>query len=486
MLPAMPAPPAASTLSTWLDQRLHELRAAHAVAGCVIGYSGGLDSSVLLHALAQAPTARALGLAALHVNHGLHAEADAWQARCASVCAALAVPFTAAHVQVDADGSHGPEGAARLARMQAFADALPERHALALAHHQDDQAETFLLRALRGAGPAGLGAMRPWRQHAAGWLWRPLLDLPRTVIREYANVHGLHWIEDPANADPACARNALRMQVMPHLAAHWPEASAGLARAARLAAEAEALLAEHDHAALVALRDDDAPERLDLHALTALSREQRARVLRRWIAELGLPALPHAQLTRIELEVLPAPADARARVQWADVVVQRWRDGLHAFRLLPRWPADWRTSWDGRSTLQLPDGGRYSLLPAGRQPMVAQAPPPALPIACHLRARRGGERIRLPGRAHQHRLKSLLQTGDVPPWLRECLPVLCADDDGRVLAAGDRWIRAELAEWLVAQHLQLHWQPPAALHHATSCHTTSRHDASGHVAPVPR
>ena len=149
-----------------------------ATAGPVtVGFSGGLDSCVLLHMLATQASIHERGLRALHVHHGLHADADAWALHCRNACEALGVPLQVVRVEVDRGGGYGPEAAARDARRRAFAETLGEDEVLALAHHRDDQAETFLLRALRASGPGGLAAMRPWRLFGNAWLWRPLLDL---------------------------------------------------------------------------------------------------------------------------------------------------------------------------------------------------------------------------------------------------------------------------------------------------------------------
>ncbi|KLD74514.1 tRNA(Ile)-lysidine synthetase, partial [Xanthomonas hyacinthi DSM 19077] len=229
-----------------------------APAAVLVGLSGGLDSSVLLHALAQQPQYRRAGLRALHVHHGLHADADAWADHCAAFCAALAIPLQVRRVQVPRDGGHGLEAAARQARRTAFAQALAAGEWLALAQHRDDQAETFLLRALRASGADGLAAMQPLRDFAHGMLWRPLLALPRSDLHAYAQRHALRWIEDPSNADPGFDRNFLRLQLLPLLRQRWPHADAALARSAQLCGEAGALLDDGDQAALDALRGGDA------------------------------------------------------------------------------------------------------------------------------------------------------------------------------------------------------------------------------------
>ena len=134
---------------------LSEVLSRHQGRPILVGFSGGLDSSVLLHACAASPSLRESGLRAIHVHHGLHRDADAWAAHCERTCNALAIPLVLVRVSVEGDAGDGPEAAARNARHAAFNDALLEGEVLALAHHRDDQAETFVLRALRASGPDG-------------------------------------------------------------------------------------------------------------------------------------------------------------------------------------------------------------------------------------------------------------------------------------------------------------------------------------------
>ncbi|MGN6512292.1 MAG: tRNA lysidine(34) synthetase TilS [Lysobacteraceae bacterium] len=424
----------------------------------LVGYSGGLDSTVLLHALAATPAVRVRGLRALHVHHGLHPDADAWAAHCERACAALGVPLAVARVHVGGRG----EGPARDARHAAFAAHLRAGEVLALAHHRDDQAETFLLRALRCSGVDGLGAMRRWRPFAHAALWRPLLDVPRAALRDYATLHRLRWIEDPSNADTTPDRNFLRHAVLPLLRQRWPHTEAALARSAALQAEAAALLDAED-AALLAVADAGGGHTLDLRVLRAWPAARRARVLRRWLARLGLPPLPAHGLAAVERELLPARADADARFAWAGAELRKWRACLHADWRRPPLPAGWEAEWDGRAPLALPTGDRLALLPGPSRDdgSIACGFDPPLRAG----ARRGGERIRLPGRTHSHALKHVLQEQGVPPWTRERLPLL-RDTAGRLLAAGDVACDAEFAGWLQVRGLRLAWmrdppRPPA-------------------------
>ena len=413
-------------------------------AALLVGLSGGLDSIVLLHLLATSPVIRARGLRALHVHHGLHLDAGAWADHCQRACDQLGVPLATVRTLVERDSGHGLEAAARQARHEAFASELGHDEVLALAHHRDDQAETFLLRALRASGPDGLGAMRTWRRFGRGWLWRPLLDLPRSELLAHAGHHGLRWIEDPSNADTELDRNFLRHRVLPLLRERWPHAEAAFARSAALSAEAVELLDAGDALALAAARGAD-PNTMDVDALLGLPAARRARVLRRWIGELGLPPLSSEGIDHIESDLLHAAADAEAEFAWSDAVIRRWRSRLHADAKHPPLPSTWHASWDGRSPLVLPAGARLVL---------QGAPGFDAPVRVH--ARQGGERITLPGRAHSHALKHVLQDLGVPPWERERMPLL-SSDDGELLAAADLAYSARFDAWLRGHDACLAW-----------------------------
>lgn len=409
----------------------------------LIACSAGLDSTVLLHALASSPAMRNRRLRAIHVHHGLHADADAWALHCTRLCDEHGVALEIARVSVDAASGEGPEAAARRARHAAFAATLDQGEVLVLGHHGDDQAETLLLRALRASGPDGLAAMRPLRRFARGWLWRPLLDMPRTQLLAHAQSHALRWIQDPSNRSTDPDRNFLRHRVLPILGERWPHAGRALARSAALCAEASELLAIEDARTLAAVSAAD-PATLDVSALSALSPARRARVLRRWVVDAGLPPLPAQGLARLESDLLCAPTDARAEFAWDIAVIRRWRDRLYAERQQVPLPRDWEMQWDGRAHLRLPAGGSLALHGArGFE----------TPLRVH--ARRGGERVLLAGRKHSHALKHVLQERDVPPWQRARMPLLCEGET--VLAAGDQVYSASFEQWLREKTARLAW-----------------------------
>lgn len=413
-----------------------------------VGFSGGMDSTVLLHRLVHRAAELAnASVRAVHVHHGLQPAADAWSAHCVALCDAWGVPCTVLRVQVMPAGE-GLEAAARSARYAAFRGLLAPGDVLALAHHRDDQAETFLLRALRGAGVDGLAGMRAERDLDGLQVWRPLLAHARDALADYANAHALRWIEDPSNADPGPDRNWLRQVLMPQLRERWPHAASALARSAQLCGDASTLLGMQDAQALDACRAQ-APATLAVEALLRLEAPRRARVLRRWIEALRLPPLPSQGVASVEHALLRARADSQASFAWHGARVEVWRGLLHASRACPPLPTDLNLYWDGRRPLVLPLGGALTLHGAE-----------AFPTPLHVHARRGGERIRLPGRTHSHALKHVLQDAGVAPWLRRHLPLL-SDSEG-VVAAADRVYDARFAQWLCAHGARVQWTAPPA------------------------
>lgn len=410
----------------------------------LVGFSGGLDSTALLHMLATVFKASGQPLRAIHVHHGLHHDADAWAEHCRRVCERFGVALKVVHVEVARNGGKGIEAAARKARYAAFNAALNDDEILALAHHRDDQAETFLLRALRASGPDGLGAMRRWRRFGRGWMWRPLLGLPRAGLLAYAQQQALQWIEDPGNLDTMLDRNFLRHRVLPLLRERWPHVDVAFARSAALSAEAGELLSDEDAQTLLSMRGVD-PQTIDVDQLRALPVARRARVLRRWVAELELPALPAQGIAKIESDLLDAALDKNAEFAWCGAVVRRWRGSLHAQHTRPVLLSDWTMAWDGRNPVRLPDGSTLTL------EVATQFDAPLL-----LGARRGGERIILSGRGHSHSLKHVLQERGVPPWVRQRLPLL-THGDGQLFAAGDLVYSAGFEAWLRDRGARLIW-----------------------------
>jgi tRNA(Ile)-lysidine synthase len=388
----------------------------------LVAFSGGLDSTALLHAVAGVREQHSTDVVAVHIDHQLQADSSDWARHCETVAAGLDVEFICRTVQVDSKSGRGMEAAARDARYAAFHDLMRAGDCLLSAHHRDDQAETLLLNLMRGSGPTGLAGIPAVRSFGEGWLWRPLLGVPRSDLEAYAREHELQWLEDPSNATDVFDRNFLRQEILPRLEQRWPGADKRIVRSAELARDAAGLLAE---LADIDLRNMAvAAGRIDLGAFDTLSKPRQRNLLRQLVANLGLPAPPAAKLESILEDLVPAREDAAPLVCWPGAEVRRYRG--HLFVLSDAPPAV--------PTLEqfvFEDGAETGLSAA------------VMEAGLELRFREGGEEIRPLGQAHTRTLKNLLQEEGVLPWMRERLPLLYSD--GRLVAVADLWIDAASA-----------------------------------------
>lgn len=406
---------------------LDKLRSLPAAQRYIVAISGGLDSTVLLHALAALRRQLKTPVHAIHVNHGLHPDSGRWAEHCRALCAGVHIPFEAHTVAVRRDSGMGLEAAARAARYGVLKSCLVPGDVLLTAHHLDDQLETFLLMALRGAGPAGLAAMPVATAFGPGHLARPLLDVPRAALRAYAETGQLQWLDDPSNADTALDRNYLRQEVIPRLRARWPGAAGTIARSTRHSAAAAAMLdglAAQDY--VRTLRPDGST--LAVSRLKTLPEARAALLVRFWLERLALPPPPGRRLEQVLREVLQAGADRRPKVSWEGAEIRRYRDGMYAMAPLPALP-EASLAWKPAQPLDLPAG-------LGRLHLQADPAAPGPPVL-EVRFRDGGERVQLAGSAHRRPLKKLLQEAGVPPWMRERIPLIYRD--GQLVAVGDLW-----------------------------------------------
>lgn len=388
-----------------------------------IAFSGGRDSMVLLDALHRIAPECGVALCAVHVHHGLSANADAWAQFCAAECAKRHIPLDVQRVSIDRKGGASLEATARTARYAALASAAADF--VALAHHADDQAETLLLQLMRGAGSHGLAAMPRQRAGASGpALMRPFLALPRTALAAYARAQALAWVDDESNADVDVRRNFIRHEIVPRLARAFPGYPATLARSAAHQAEAAKLadeLAELD--AEGAIDADTAT--LERAALIALHERapHRARNLLRWFLRLHALRPPStARLATMQHQLVHAAPDARVRLPHNGVEI-----GIHRGRIVVHPPAvaPFALRWRGEALFALPHG-TLEFAPGGGTNGEARAALDRDDVT--IRTRTGGERIRLGGERPRQALKRVLHEAGMPTWQRDSLPlVFCGD-----------------------------------------------------------
>lgn len=414
---------------TSLDGPLQGLQDA---PGWYVGFSGGVDSTVLLHLMQRWCKANpgSPPLSAVHINHRMQSAANEWQLHCEWLCKFLQIPIISRDVDVQSQG-RGSEAAARAARYRVFEEQLGRGEILFLAHHLDDQVETFFLRLLRGAGVHGLAAIPDRRSLGEGELVRPLLHTGRSELENYAQHHGLECVADPSNSDSAMDRNFLRNELLPQVASRWPGYRHTVVRAS-----------EHMAGAVAALQQAlPAPDTVysvlgdpgvAIAALLEVPDEGAAVKLRGWLRGAGCLAPDQALLDEFLRQLRVAAADANPRLACSNYSLQRFRDAVY---LLPE-PGGSRcteafTLAPGE-TYEVPGVGRLGLEPAAEGLLLA--PDERLEVAW----RQGGERCKPRGRAAGSSLKKLLQEWQVPPWWRDRVPLLCLD--GELLAVGDLWV----------------------------------------------
>jgi tRNA(Ile)-lysidine synthase len=433
---ALPRRSASSFTPRQLRAQLAQLLPQFPQVALCVAFSGGLDSTVLLAALAQLRAAP-LRLRALHIDHGLQPKSRTWSAHCVRTARTLGVPLEVRRARIVRARGESPEAAARAARYRLLAAALAPGEVLLTAHHQDDQLETVLLQLLRGAGVAGLAAMPASAPFANGTLLRPLLSWRRAELAHWLAGQGLAWVEDDSNALPHADRNYLRLEVLPRIRTRWPGAAASAARMARHAAEA--------HELLLMLGAADAARaacgaQLSTAALRALPPARRRNAVRFWIGTHGYRAPPARRLAEITGPLLAARLDAHPTVAWEGARVQRqgeqlWLSGPVRGRAALT-PLEW--AWRRRPVCALPAGGTLELRRDPHGPIDLAVLPPRVRLA----ARRGGERLRPRRGGPRRALKSLLQEARVPVGQRGCLPLVL--DGARLLAVADLWVDASV------------------------------------------
>ncbi len=295
-----------------------------------VGYSGGLDSHVLLH-LCHEMCKRypEYKLSAIHVHHGLSQQADVWVEHCEEVCTALQVPLSVIWVDANVYDGSSPEEVAREARLNAWENLLQESECLLLAHHAMDQAETILLRLFRGTGPLGLGGMPGKGKMGKGEFIRPFLSLSKENIIEYAEEQGLQWIEDESNANLRFDRNFLRHEIMPRLSARWPRVVRSVSRAGSLCLETATAVqitaaSEYERVKI----EDPKNESLSVSGLLALEPVHRKGVLRYWLQRNGFALPSRDHMERIEREILLAKPGSKPRLKISQYEIKRHKNVL--------------------------------------------------------------------------------------------------------------------------------------------------------------
>jgi tRNA(Ile)-lysidine synthase len=402
-----------------------------------VAYSGGVDSHVLLHLCVQDPKLRDR-LTAVHVHHGLQAQAEAWARHAENTARGLGVKFLLFRVDAHPKPGESPEEAARNARYEALKSLINPGDVLLVAQHQDDQLETVLLQLLRGSGLLGLAGIPESMPFGQGTLLRPFLHIRKQLIDRYASAQQLSWVEDPTNNESIYDRNFLRRQVLPLLKQRWPSCDQTVARAASHCAEAYALLADiaSETFAEVYCVDDNT---LDIERLCTFDLPRRQLIIRHWFRQMDLKMPSQAFLTELFDHVIGAGASSDPVLCGQGYQIRRYRTKLYCLRgeqnedlqaIECEWPKDMES---------LTIGKRMTLTRLASTDGIPEAVWRQSKVTVKFRS--GGEMMVLPGRRGHHHLKNLYQEIGIPPWERPAVPLIYLD--GNLAAVADLWISAD-------------------------------------------
>ncbi len=404
-----------------------------------IAYSGGLDSQVLLHLCVQSKYTNKIK--AIHIHHGLSKNADNWVGHCKEICQNLKIPLIINYIQINEIKRKSLEELARHKRYEIFEKLLEENDILLMAHHADDQAETFLLRAFRGSGVEGLSAIPQQRTLGKGLLYRPLLNFSRMELQKYAHENNLKWVEDDSNQNEAFDRNFLRKQIIPVLKNRWKGLEKTLCRTAHIQTETAQLLLEVAKEDLIKCQGND-KNILDIKNLLQLSEQRQANLLRYWLKDLNFEIPSRIKIQQIQEDILLSKIDRQPCVNWEGVEIRRYRQDLYAMSPLPpkiSQPIEF--TWNIKEKLKLPFGE-----------LKAENEKFGLPNNTYqIRFRKGGETCFVYGQHHE--VKKLLQEKGVPTWLRAFIPLIYHEN---ILVAIPNVVIAD--EWRIENGIRPDWK----------------------------
>lgn len=399
----------------------------------VIAYSGGLDSTVLLHQFKQLTLSQPhFQVRAIHIHHGLSPNADHWQKHCQLQCTQWQMPFNT--YSVDIAQSSNIEAQARLARYQCFQQQLADDEILVTAHHLDDQSETFLLALKRGSGIKGLAAMQTYSQLFNIQLFRPLLHFQKTQLLDYAHQHQLHWIEDESNQNEDFDRNFLRQQILPKLRQRWQHIDKMIQRSAQHCYQQQLLIDELLQPEFQQ-RYDAQKNTLNIAEWHTLSVLKQAALLRLWLQQLEHPMPTQKQLSVLQ-EMADVQHDRQPELQLGDKVVRRYQ---HQLYLTPHFadlsefkanlvPDQWITLPDQLGKICLTtqqDHYQLDWLQFNKKLFSLTLPPTDELI--NLRFNYSGK-VRLSPRHHHQDIKKIWQKYQIAPWQRQRTPLLFYGD----------------------------------------------------------
>ena len=391
---------------------------------CWIAYSGGVDSTVLLHYLQINRDKLGRDIKAVHVNHKISKYSDEWAEHCRQTCKAFRVPFELLNIDAAGTEGYGPEAYARKLRYEAMHRLLSADEIILTAHHRDDLAETFFLQLLRGAGPEGLAGIPKKRKFGPGWIVRPFLDYTRDQILIYADHNKLQWVEDDSNSDTNLDRNFIRNKVFPYLRQRWPAVDRTLARSAGHQAD---LLEIISHSGGIDFYNTmaESVDILKIDEFNKLPIERKRNLLRYWLKLNNKPVATSAVIDEIINNLVDASYERQPLVTWKNTEVRRYRDRIYLMHVLPHIDNTVTYAWILPGSLDIKFGRLEARKTTGKGIKTSSLADNII----NVRFRHGGEEIAPVGRKETHKLKTMYQQEGIPPWERDRIPLLYINNE---------------------------------------------------------
>ena len=420
-----------------------------------VAFSGGLDSSVLLHSLVSIPEFKEK-VFAIHVNHGLSPNSKSWIKHCDKFCSGLGVNFIP--LTIELENSKTNENILRKARYEALFSCLKQGDVLCTAHHQDDHIETILFRILRGTGIKGLAGIEKYSQMEGIDLIRPLISYSKKDLLDYADKFEVNWIEDESNEDLSISRNFIRKKVIPNLKNdNWPEYKNSISYLSSKAKEANEILDEIAYLDLK-LCASESLDRLSILKIKELSHARAMNVLFTWLGINTHLGVSNKLTDQVYKSIILASESSNPVVtfgkkgQKGSFQIRRFNNFLHHLPLTETETLSnkkvWK--WNSDDPLELPTGTLSMQVALGKG-ISTQLTEPGISI----KGRIGGERCKPEGRSKSQKLKKLFQEYGVPPWVRDRIPLVYVGD--QLAAVSDLWVCEEFVAKKDERGIVLSW-----------------------------
>ncbi len=399
-----------------------------------LALSGGLDSMVLLH-LMHAHLAERYKIRAIHVNHNLHENSDAWSIFCEEQCKKMDIDLLIKSIHPESDG-FGLESKARDERYRVIRDSLNLRETLLTAHHKDDQLETILFRIFRGTGIDGLRGVIPFQDDSINIIFRPLLDYSRADLERYASTNNIQWIEDGSNEDSSFDRNYIRNHIVPRIKDRWNKADNSAHRLSLIAAENIELLNE--------IASEDLSKEAQFNSISISNFDShsipRIKNMIRFLIEKNDMQMPSMYILNSGLSELMINDEKSAEIKWGDHVIRRFNGRLYflnKYEVIP-FAAPEDISWSINQPIDLdhPIGSLETGIADGNGVSLDKCSE-----HLQIKFRKGGEKISFSAQKKSKTLKDFFNERKILPWARDKIPLIY--DDQHLICIGDFWINED-------------------------------------------